>query len=77
MELALGCVIRNGIRRIWVAESMNDVATDLQIAAHREGGAAPRRSLVGLVFCISPVHTDDYYAERARRDRGERRTSTS
>ena len=25
MRLALACVIRNGVRRIWVAESMNDV----------------------------------------------------
>jgi oxaloacetate decarboxylase alpha subunit len=65
MELALRCVIRNGIRRIWVAESMNDVATDLQIArvSKREGAG---EVVVGLVYSISPVHTDDYYAERAR-----------
>ena len=32
--------IRNGIRRVWVAESMNDVATDLRIAAiAKEEGA--------------------------------------
>ena len=39
MRLALRCVIRNGIRRIWVAESMNDVETDLRIAriAKEEG----------------------------------------
>jgi oxaloacetate decarboxylase alpha subunit len=65
MELALRCVIRNGIRRIWVAESMNDVATDLEIAAlSRRAGA--EEVLVGLVYSISPVHTDDYYASRAR-----------
>ena len=65
MELALRCVIRNGIRRIWVAESMNDVATDLQIArvSKREGAG---EVVVGLVYSISPVHTDAYYAERAR-----------
>ncbi len=65
MELALGCVIRNGIRRIWVAESMNDVATDLQIAALAKRLGA-EEVVVGLVFSISPFHTDDYYAERAR-----------
>ena len=27
--------------------------------------------LVGLVYTISPVHTDEYYAERARADRRE------
>jgi oxaloacetate decarboxylase (Na+ extruding) subunit alpha len=65
MRLALGCVIRNGVRRIWVAESMNDVETDLRIAriAKQEGAD---EVLVGLVYSISPVHTDDYYAARAR-----------
>jgi oxaloacetate decarboxylase (Na+ extruding) subunit alpha len=65
MELALRCVIRNGIRRIWVAESMNDVATDLQIAEISKRAGA-EEVVVGLVYSISPVHTDDYYAERAR-----------
>jgi oxaloacetate decarboxylase alpha subunit len=65
MRLALGCVIRNGIRRIWVAESMNDVETDLRIAriAKQEGAD---EVIAGLVYSISPVHTDDYYAARAR-----------
>jgi oxaloacetate decarboxylase alpha subunit len=64
MRLALRCVIRNGVDRIWVAESMNDVETDLEIAriAKEEG---VREVLVGLVYSISPVHTDDYYAVRA------------
>jgi oxaloacetate decarboxylase (Na+ extruding) subunit alpha len=65
MTLALRCVIRNGIRRIWVAESMNDVETDLRVSriAKREGAD---EVLVGLVYSISPVHSDDYYAARAR-----------
>jgi oxaloacetate decarboxylase (Na+ extruding) subunit alpha len=64
MRLALRCVIRNGIDRIWVAESMNDVETDLEIARiAKEEGAA--EVLVGLVYSVSPVHTDDYYAVRA------------
>jgi len=64
MRLALRCVIRNGIDRIWVAESMNDVETDLTIARiAKEEGAA--EVLVGLVYSISPVHTDDYYAAAA------------
>jgi oxaloacetate decarboxylase (Na+ extruding) subunit alpha len=65
MDLALRCVIRNGIRRVWVAESMNDVATDLLTAelSKREGA---EEVVVGLVYSISPVHTDEYYAERAR-----------
>ena len=64
MELALGCVIRSGIRRIWVAESMNDVETDLRVSriATRAGA---EEVLVGLVYSISPVHTDAFYAARA------------
>ncbi len=65
MELALRCVIRNGIRRIWVAESMNDVEVDLQIAEISKRVGA-EEVVVGLVYSISPVHTDEYYAERAR-----------
>lgn len=65
MRLALACVIRNGVRRIWVAESMNDVTTDLQIAEIAKDEGA-EEVVVGLVYSISPVHTDDYYAERAR-----------
>lgn len=65
MRLALRCVIRNGVRRIWVAESMNDVPTALRIARiAREEGA--EEVLVGLVYSVSPVHTDAYYAGRAR-----------
>jgi oxaloacetate decarboxylase alpha subunit len=65
MRLALRCVIRNGIRRIWVAESMNDVATDLQIARIAKDEGADE-VLAGLVYSISPVHTDAYYAARAQ-----------
>jgi oxaloacetate decarboxylase (Na+ extruding) subunit alpha len=65
MRLALRCVIRNGIRQIWVAESMNDVETALTIARiAKEEGAD--EVLVGLVYSISPVHSDSYYSERAR-----------
>ena len=65
MHLALRCVIRNGVRRIWVAESMNDVETGLQIAElSKQEGA--EEVLLGLVYSLSPVHTDAYYAERAR-----------
>ena len=65
MRLALGCVIRNGIRRVWVAESMNDVETDLRVSRIAKHAGA-EEVLVGLVFSISPVHSDEYYASRAR-----------
>jgi oxaloacetate decarboxylase alpha subunit len=65
MHLALRCVLRNGIRRVWVAEPMNDVATVLRIAGiAKEEGAD--EVLAGLTFSLSPVHTDEYYAEKAK-----------
>src|SRR5439155_22698443 len=65
MRLALRCVVRNGIRHIWVAESMNDVESELAIAqTAKEEGA--ETVIAGLVYSVSPVHTDVYYAERAR-----------
>lgn len=65
MRLALRCVIRSGIRRIWMAESMNDVESALRIARiAKEEGAD--EVLVSVVYSLSPVHTDDYYAVRAR-----------
>ena len=64
IRLALRCVIRNGVRRIWVAESMNDLEAGLAVARiAKEEGA--EEVVLGLVFSISPVHTDAYYAERA------------
>ena len=46
-------MIRNGIRRIWVAESMNDVTTDLAIAQiAKEEGA--EEVVVGLVYSSAP-----------------------
>ncbi len=65
MELALGCVIRSGIRRVWVAEGMNDVETDVRVSRIAKAAGA-EEVLVGLVYSISPVHTDDFYAARAR-----------
>ena len=65
MRLALRCVVRNGIRHIWVAESMNDVESVLAIAKIAKEEAADT-VIAGLVYSVSPVHTDVYYAERAR-----------
>ena len=43
MRLALRCVVRNGIRHVWVAESMNDVESALAIAQiAKEEGADDR-----------------------------------
>jgi oxaloacetate decarboxylase (Na+ extruding) subunit alpha len=65
MRIALRCVVRNGVRRIWVAESMNDVDTGLPVAQIAKEERADE-VVLGLVYSLSPVHTDSYYAERAR-----------
>ena len=65
IRLALRCVVRNGVRRIWVAESMNDVETGLRVAQIAKQEHADE-VVLGLVYSLSPVHTDDYYAGRAR-----------
>jgi oxaloacetate decarboxylase (Na+ extruding) subunit alpha len=65
IELAYSLLARNGIRRLWAIDPMNDVA-----AARRTATIAKRAGIeevaVGLVYSISPVHDDAYYEQRAR-----------
>ena len=66
MALAFRTLARNGIRRFCLADPMND--TDANIACARmvhQGGG--EYVIAALVFTISPIHDDAYYAERARR----------
>jgi len=66
MALAFRVLARNGIRRFCLADPMND--SDSNIACARmvkQGGGED--VIVALVFTISPIHDDAYYAERARR----------
>jgi oxaloacetate decarboxylase alpha subunit len=64
MALAFRLVMRNGIRRVQVCDPMNDVAQLRRLAQRaREEGA--EQVVTALTYSISPVHTDDYYAERA------------
>jgi oxaloacetate decarboxylase alpha subunit len=64
MRLALRCLARHGVRRLQIAEPMNDTAAALAVArmAKQEG----IEQVVGAVtFTESPVHTDDLYAKAA------------
>jgi oxaloacetate decarboxylase (Na+ extruding) subunit alpha len=64
MRLALRCLARHGVRRLQIAEPMNDTAAALAVArmARQEG----IEQVVGAVtFTESPVHTDDLYAKAA------------
>ena len=58
--------MRNGIRRFQIADPSNDPASLVRLARMvREEGV--EEVVVGLTYSISPVHTHDYYAERAAR----------
>ena len=64
MALSVRLVVRNGIRRMQIADPSNDVARLRRLAAmaRREG---VEEVVIGLTYSISPVHTHDYYAQRA------------
>jgi oxaloacetate decarboxylase alpha subunit len=64
MALAFRLISRNGIRRLQVVDPSNDPARLRAIAklAHAEG---IEEVVLGLTYSISPVHTVQYYAERA------------
>ena len=64
MRLAYRCVVRNGIRRFQFAEPANDPEA-LRRAARIAREEGVEEIVVGLTYSISPVHTHDYYAERA------------
>jgi oxaloacetate decarboxylase alpha subunit len=64
MALAFRTLVRNGIRRFCLADPMNDVDANIACArmVKQSGG---EHVIVALVFTISPIHDDAYFAERA------------
>jgi oxaloacetate decarboxylase alpha subunit len=65
VALALERVAANGIRRLWSMDAANDVDVICQTAQLAKA-AGIEETLGALCFSISPVHTDEYYAQRAR-----------
>jgi oxaloacetate decarboxylase alpha subunit len=64
MRLSFRCVVRNGIRRFQIADPSNDPPRLRRLARMaREEGV--EEVVVGLTYSVSPVHTHEYYAERA------------
>lgn len=60
MRLAMRLVVKHGIRRIQIVEPMNNMAALIEAARiAREEGA--EQVVAGLVYSISPVHTDEFY----------------
>jgi len=64
MRLSFRLVVRNGIRRIQIAEPSNDPHRLRQLAAMARAEGA-EEVVIGLTYSISEVHTHDYYVERA------------
>ena len=64
IALAFRLVARNGLRRMQIADPSNDPDRLKRLAtmARREG---IEEVVIGLTYSISPVHTHEYYAERA------------
>lgn len=71
IRLAMRVMVRHGIRRIQIVEPMNNMSALLEAARiAREEGA--EQVVAGLVYSISPVHTDEFYvrcAEELARER--------
>jgi oxaloacetate decarboxylase alpha subunit len=65
MRLVFRCVVRAGIRRVWAIDPLNNMDAAVRVSELcKEEGV--EEVVVGLVYAVSPVHTDAYFAERAR-----------
>jgi oxaloacetate decarboxylase alpha subunit len=64
MRLSFRLVVRNGLRRLQIADPSNDPSRVRRIAAMAKAEGI-EEVVIGLTYSISPVHTHDYYAERA------------
>jgi oxaloacetate decarboxylase alpha subunit len=65
VELVFRCAVRNGLRRVQIADPMNDPDDLVQMAAIAKA-AGVEEVVIGLTYSVSPVHTDAFYGERAK-----------
>jgi oxaloacetate decarboxylase alpha subunit len=64
MRLVFRCVVRNGIRRFQIVDPSNEPERLVRLARlAKEAGV--EEVVIGLTYSISPVHTHEYYAQRA------------
>jgi oxaloacetate decarboxylase alpha subunit len=64
MRLSYRLVVRNGLRRVQIADPSNDPARVQRIAAMAKAEGV-EEVVIGLTYSISEVHTHRYYAEIA------------
>jgi oxaloacetate decarboxylase (Na+ extruding) subunit alpha len=65
VALVFRTAVRNGLRRVQIADPMNDPADLAQMAGIAKQ-AGVEEVVIGLTYSVSPVHTDAFYAERAK-----------
>ncbi len=65
MSLAIKVMIANGIRRIWILETSHEPESTYRTARiAKEAGA--EEVVASLIYSISPVHTNEFYVQKAR-----------
>jgi oxaloacetate decarboxylase alpha subunit len=63
-ELFINRMAQNGVRQARISEPWNDLpGWKYRTEVARRFGMEP---IINLIYSVSPVHTDDYYAERCR-----------
>jgi oxaloacetate decarboxylase alpha subunit len=67
VALVFRCAVRNGLRRVQIADPMNDPEDLAQMAAIARAEGV-EEVVIGLTYSVSPVHTDAFYAERVLLD---------
>ena len=65
IELMIEKVADTGIRRFWLTDPSNNMAV-LGKTARLAKKAGIEEVVISLVYTVSPVHTDEYYAQKAR-----------
>ena len=64
VELTAERIAANGIRYHTTYDALNDIRNlEIPVRAAKRAGL---HTVAGLVYTVSPVHTDDYYAAKAR-----------
>lgn len=75
MALVYERMAANGIRRVWLCEAAHEMDSVVKNAKMAKA-AGIEEFMVALCYSISPVHTDEYYANKTREITGCREVDT-
>jgi len=62
-QLAFDLLRRHGVTRMWIIDPMHDMAAAMETAAMARR-AGFDEVVAGICYTVSPVHTDDYFADK-------------